>query len=455
MEDLIWPGDRKQVPRGWTIPNNGRRLRIGVPWKGGAFDKLVKIEGSKVGDSYCTDVFAAAVKMLTYPIPYEFIVYGSKESPPNYDELVKKVASKEFDAAIGDITILKNRSNSVDFTQPYLDSGLVVTAPVKKQISNPWAFLKPFTPEMWITTGAFFLVVGVVVWILEHKKNDDFRGKPRKQFVTIFSFSFSTMFFSHREQVVSCLARTVLIIWLFVVLIINSSYTASLTSILTVQQLSPTIKGIDDLISSNVPIGYLSGSFVKIYLSEELNIAQSRLIGLESPESYANALMEGPSRGGVGAVVDELPAIKIFLENRCGFKIAGQPFTKASWGFVFQKGSPLGMDISTAILNLSETGELQRIHDKWLGKSSCNSHAEQEGPNQLGLTNFWGLFLIMGVTSFAALLAFVCYSVIQFRNRPSTPDGSQNRSVLIRFLYFVCVEKQIKKSDSTSSQSST
>lgn len=73
----------------------------------------------------------------------------------------------------------------VDFTQPYIESGLVVVAPVKQQNSNAWAFLRPFTPRMWIITGVFFLVVGTVIWILEHRLNDDFRGPPSKQIVTV------------------------------------------------------------------------------------------------------------------------------------------------------------------------------------------------------------------------------------------------------------------------------
>lgn len=72
-----------------------------------------------------------------------------------------------------------------DFTQPYIESGLVVVAPVRKMNSNAWAFLKPFTREMWIVTAIFFLIIGAVVWILEHRLNDDFRGPPRKQVVTM------------------------------------------------------------------------------------------------------------------------------------------------------------------------------------------------------------------------------------------------------------------------------
>lgn len=81
---------------------------------------------------------------------------------------------------------MKNRSRIVDFTQPYIESGLVIVTRVKENSSSAWAFLKPFTVEMWCVTGAFFLLVGAVVWILEHRINPEFRGKPRRQIATMF-----------------------------------------------------------------------------------------------------------------------------------------------------------------------------------------------------------------------------------------------------------------------------
>lgn len=126
-----------------------------------------------------------------------------------------------------------------------------------------------------------------------------------------------------------------LLIWLFVVLIINSSYTASLTSILTVQQLSSRIEGIDSLISSNDPIGIQDGSFARDYLVRELNIAESRIKSLKNQEAYLDALQRGPKNGGVAAIVDELPYVQVFLSySNCNVQIVGQEFTKSGWGFV-------------------------------------------------------------------------------------------------------------------------
>ncbi|PON50034.1 Ionotropic glutamate receptor, metazoa [Parasponia andersonii] len=348
-----------------------------------------------------------------------------------------------FDAVVGDITITTSRTKIVDFTQPYIESGLVVVAPIRKLNSSAWAFLRPFTPMMWCVTGVFFLIVGAVVWILERRTNEDFRGPPRKQVVTIIWFSFSTLFFSHRERTGSTLARFVLIIWLFVVLVLNSSYIASLTSILTVEQLSSPVKGIESLVTSSDAIGFLKGSFAENYLTDELNIHRSRLVPLNSQEDYEKALKGGPSGNGVAAIVDERAYMELFLSTRCEYSIVGQEFTKMGWGFAFPRDSPLAIDMSTAILKLSEHGNLQRIHDKWLTRSACSSEGAKQDVDRLQLKSFWGLFLLSGLACFLALLLYSIKMLRQFSRH--SLDTSQSASVR-SFLAFINEKEQVPSS---------
>ncbi|TYJ03222.1 hypothetical protein E1A91_A12G014000v1 [Gossypium mustelinum] len=410
LDKVVWPGGETARPRGWVFPNNGRELRIGIP---------------------------------------RFIPFGDGHKNPSYYELVNKIKSGVFDGVVGDIAIVTNRTRIVDFSLPYIESGLVVVAPVKKISSSAWSFARPFTPLMWAVTAAFFLIVGSVVWILEHRRNDEFRGPPKQQFITILWFSFSTMFFSHRENTVSTLGRLVLIIWLFVVLIINSSYTASLTSFLTVQQLSSPIKGIDTLIGSNERIGFQVGSFAEGYLMEELNIPKSRLVPLGSPEEYALAL----ERRNVAAVIDERPYVDLFLSEHCEFSVRGQEFTKSGWGFAFPRDSPLAIDMSTAILSLSENGELQKIHDRWLSKSACSSENSEDDIEQLDLKSFWGLFVICGIACMLALLVYFWLMFRKFSRLPpeelDTTSPSTSRSTRLQtFLSFV--DEKVEKPKSSS-----
>lgn len=412
LYNVIWPGETTTKPRGWVFPNNGKPLRIAVPYRVTYKQFVTKDKGPLGVGGYCIDVFEAAIGLLPYAVPHTYILYGDGHRNPIFSNLVYDVAQDKYDAAVGDVTITTNRTRIVDFTQPFMESGLVVVTTVKKIKSSPWAFLKPFTWQMWCVTAIFFLFVGAVVWILEHRLNSEFRGPPRQQLITIFWFSFSTMFFAHRENTVSALGRLVLIFWLFVVLIINSSYTASLTSILTVQQLSSHVQGIDSLVSSHDPIGVQDGSFAYNYLIEELNVAESRLRIMKSQDEYVHAL----DSGGVSAIVDELPYIQMFLINtKCEFRIVGQEFTKGGWGFAFHRDSPLAVDMSTAILQLSENGDLQRIHDKWLTRDACSSPSSQADDPRLSLNSFWGLFLVSAIACVTALLFFMCRICWQYR----------------------------------------
>lgn len=442
----IWPGETITRPRGWVFPNNGNEIRIGVPNRV-SYRQFVSADArTGMVRGFCIDVFVAAINLLPYPVPYKLMPFGNGRENPSYTELINKILTDDFDGVIGDISIVTNRTKVVDFTQPFAASGLVVLTTVKRQSSSGWAFLQPFTIRMWCVTGLFFLIIGTVVWMLEHRINDDFRGPPTRQIITVFWFSFSTLFFAHREDTRSTLGRFVIIIWLFVVLIIQSSYTASLTSILTVQQLSSPVTGMDSLVASEEPIGFQVGSFAENYLVHELGVAKSRLKALGSPDEYKKALELGPHKGGVAAIVDERPYIELFLFQHNKFAVVGSEFTKSSWGFAFPRDSPLAVDLSTAILTLSENGDLQRIHDKWLASDATSmSQVNELDSDRLHLYSFSGLFLICGLACLLALAIHTCILVRQYYDHiaPSeqaalSTGGSSrsNRSRLRAFLSF-------------------
>lgn len=98
----------------------------------------------------------------------------------------------------------------------------------------------------------------------------------------------------------------------------------------------------------------------------------------------------------------------------------------------FPRDSPLAMDMSTAILTLSENGDLQKIHDKWLNTRACGSPTSLD-TEQLKLTSFWGLFLICGIACFLSLLIFCCSIVRKFKRH----SPSRRSSLSIRFQKFL------------------
>lgn len=108
---------------------------------------------------------------------------------------------QKFDAVVGDVTIVANRSLYVDFTLPYSESGVSMAVLMKdNEKENVWIFLKPLSWDLWLIIGVVSIFTGLVIWVLEHRVNPEFRGSPKKQICMIFWFSFSTLIYGHSNK---------------------------------------------------------------------------------------------------------------------------------------------------------------------------------------------------------------------------------------------------------------
>lgn len=106
--------------------------------------------------------------------------------------------------------------------------------------------------------------------------------------------------------------------------------------------------------------------------------------------------------------------------------------------------------MSTAILTLSENGDLQRIQDKWLQKSVCTSDTAEIESDRLHLKSFWGLFLIIGVVCFCALAIYFIQIMRQYFRTARTEslsngEGSSRPKRLQRLLSLIDEKKDPSK----------
>ncbi|PRQ37568.1 putative ionotropic glutamate receptor [Rosa chinensis] len=140
----------------------------------------------------------------------------------------------------------------------------------------------------------------------------EFKGSRQQQIGTTLWFSFSTLVFAHKERVVSNWTRFELIIWIFLVLILTQSYTATLASLLIVERRNGDY------------VGYQKNSFVRELLIRELKFEENRLKYYRFLEDYHKALSQGSKNGGVDAIFGEIPYLKLLLAKYCaGYTVVG------------------------------------------------------------------------------------------------------------------------------------
>ncbi|KAI3710201.1 hypothetical protein L2E82_39975 [Cichorium intybus] len=446
-----WPGDLiNRIPKGWAMPNNAKKMKIGVP-DSTSFERFVKVEWIESTNEtkysgFSIAVFESVVATLQekygYTLLYEFINHTG-----SYDDLIDKVYYKTYDAVVGDMTILANRSKYVEFTQPFTESGLSMVVPVRSEPQSIWKFMRPFTVEMWLASGGILFYTMFVVWFMEHQVNREFRGSWKDQLGTALWFTFSSLFFSQQEQIRSNHSKVVVMIWLFIVFILTSSYTASLTTMLTVRMLEPTVQNIEWIRRTNAPVGCDPDSFVGKYLTDVLNLKNIKNVSRQNeyPDNFKN--------GSITAAFLELPYQKYFLKEYCNQYMAiGPSYKFGGLGFVFPKDSPITDDVSGAILYLLEEGRIIDMEKEWLDTSqNCSNSDPEVESERLSLDNFWGIFVISGATSTLSLLIFL-YRLLHNRieqriiSSPESRWNTNNESRWRRAIRLVLIMLSLNRS---------
>lgn len=136
------------------------------------------------------------------------------------------------------------------------------------------------------------------------------------------------------------MSKFALINWMLVAWLLEKNYSASLTSMMTVRQLQPAFSDIDELKKNGYYVGYQDGSFVKDLLIKSLGFEESRLRNYSDVDQYHEALRNGTWNGGVAAIFDEVPFLKLLLGKSCNeYSMVGRVYKTGGFGFVSNQWS--------------------------------------------------------------------------------------------------------------------
>ena len=120
-----------------------------------------------------------------------------------------------------------------------------------------------------------------------------------------------------------------MVVWLFVVFILTSSYTASLTSKLTVQRMEPIFSEFQKLKNDKLNVGCENDSFIRKYLEDVLGFENDK-IKLFNHENYVKF-----EKDNIAAAFVELPYGRLFLDRYCkSYTSTRSTYRFGGFGFV-------------------------------------------------------------------------------------------------------------------------
>ena len=288
---------------------------------------------------------------------------------PNVQSLLNTVAAGRADMGASAVSITGDRAKMFDFSQPILNGGLQIIAPVgNTEHAHPGLvdFLKllfSHTMAVWLLAAVVLTVLPAhIIWLLE-------RGDPgsmvdKSYFPGIFqAFGWGLGMLSAApfDPPQRWPIRMITVLWTFVSIIFVAYYTAILTTNLTVARINAEIKSPADLIGKRVC------SVAGTTSASALNKLGVGFTGVPKSEDC----FAGFENKQFDAVVYDAPVLQHYVAHKgAGIAdLAGPVFKDEDYGVVFPIGSDLRRQFDDALLAVQEEGEFDRLKTKWFGTS--------------------------------------------------------------------------------------
>ncbi len=332
------------------------------------------------------------------PAPDSVLVVGTKEAPPfamqvdgvwqgisidlwrsiaaelglffvfeeaDLEGLIDGVATGRFDAGVAALTITAAREEVLDFTHPFYVAGLGIA--VRAEGGAGWwavarALVSPQLLKVLALLFGLLLVIGLLMWFFERRRNPQFEEAPGQGIASGFWWSAVTMTtVGYGDKApVTLGGRVVALVWMFVAIIIISSFTAAITSALTVSQLDTAVQGPDDLPS--VRVGALPASTSAAYLDGER--LSFRAFGT------AEAGLQALANNEIDAFVYDKPILR-YLVNKDfegDLEVLDALFETQYYGIALPPGSPLDEPVNRVLLERIRHADWQDVLYRYLGR---------------------------------------------------------------------------------------
>lgn len=371
-------------------------------------DPYVMARGSEL-EGYCIDLLEKLSESLHFRYKVGVVKdgkYGALAPNGSWSGMIGEVVRKEADLAVAPLTITSVREEAVDFTQPFLHTGIGILLEKEAALEGAalFHFLSPFSKETWGGVLAAYLLACLCLFLAARMSPCEWDGNEEGRFAFLNCLWYGVGAFTLQGAVPQPRSLSVRIVsatwWLFSIVLLTA-YIAGFSFILESGSDQLSIQTFEDLVKQrHLDFGTMGGSSTLLYFKNSRSPVQQMVY--ESMSKKKEAVLAKSYQEAIQRVLDsdyafigETVSQDLAVARHCNLVRSPEVLGARGFGIATPKGSPWTNKLSVAILKLGESGELDSLRSKWW-ESSC-PHEDHDAWSPIEPHALGGVFLLLAL----------------------------------------------------------
>uniref|UniRef100_A0AAZ3SBL9 Glutamate receptor n=1 Tax=Oncorhynchus tshawytscha TaxID=74940 RepID=A0AAZ3SBL9_ONCTS len=390
---------------------------------------------------FCIDILKKLSRTTKFSYDLYLVTNGKhgKLVRGSWNGMIGEVVYKRADMAIGSLTINEERSEIIDFSVPFVETGISVMVARSNGTVSPSAFLEPYSPAVWVMMFVMCLtVVAVTVFIFEYCSPVGYNrslvsakdpGGPTftigKSVWLLWGIVFNNSV--PIENPKGTTSKVMVLVWAFFAVIFLASYTANLAAFMIQEQYTDTVSGLSDKKFQKPQEQYPPFRFGTVP-----NGSTERNIRSNYPEMHAHMVkynqkgvedaLNSLKSGKLDAFIYDAAVLNYMAGKDEGCKLvtigSGKVFATTGYGIALQKESRWKRPIDLALLQFLADGDTQKLQTVWL-TGICRNEKKEVMSSKLDIDNMAGVFYMLLVAMGLSLLVFSWEHLLYWKLRHS------------------------------------
>lgn len=389
-------------------------------------------KGSEL-EGFCMDLLSEVAKKVGFRYKVHLVKdgsYGRVDESGHWNGMIGEVVRGEADLAMAPLTLTAAREKVVGMTKPFMQTGIsILLRRDRSENQGSFNFLSPFNTQTWVSLLVAYLGTAACIFLVARLSPCEWLPQSEQNNFSIMHSLWYTVggltLQGAGPHPKSLSGRVVSCCWWLFTLFLLAHYFTNLNSSSSTQS-SLTVKGFEDLANQDkMEYGCLAGSPTLAFFKNSNNMMHRRIYEhMERRKSYVSSMDEGVRRAKEGnyAFIGESVSLDLAVARHCELVRTHEVIGMRGYSIAAPIGSLLIKDLSVAILQLSEAGELAYLRSKWWASSCLDM--EHTGSTETPRHGLKGLFLLLSLGLGTGLLL----ALLELTTHSRTRAAEQRKS---------------------------